>query len=1066
MSGFNLSDWALRHAALVRFFIVALAVMGVLAYQRLGQSEDPPFTFKIMVVRTHWPGASAREVEQQLTDKIEKKLQEAPHVDRIVSYSKPGESVVMFFAKDSAPASVIPDVFYQVRKKVGDIRHTLPAGIQGPFFNDEFGDVFGSIYALTGDGLSYAQLKDYADDIRDELLRVKNVAKVDLIGEQDERIYIELSNTKLATLGLDINTVFQALAQQNAVSGAGFFETAADRIYLRPSGEFDTVAGVRETIVRAGGRQFRIGDIAEVSRGYVDPPSPRLRYKGVPALGIGVSMAKGGDIIELGGALRAVVARLQAKLPVGVDLNEVASQPDAVRRSVNDFVRSLAEAVIIVLIVNFFSLGFRTGMVVALSIPLVLAVTFLLMGLFDVGLHKISLGALVLALGLLVDDAIIAVEMMWVKMEQGWERTKAAAFAYTSTAGPMLSGTLVTVAGFLPIATAESATGEYTRSIFQVNAIALLVSWAAAVVVIPYLGFRILPDPHAASAPGLFARRLPRLVAALARVKQRFGGGRPDAAHGPHDVYGTAFYRGFRRLVQWCVRHRWIVIAVTVALFALSVYGFQFVQQQFFPSSTRLELLVDLRLPEGSSLKAVEREVSKLEAVLAQEPGIDNYVAYLGSGSPRFYLPLDQQLPATNFAQFVVLTKSIEAREALRARLITLFDEDFHGLRANITRLENGPPVGFPVQFRVSGEDIPTLRKLAAEVAEIMRANPHVSNVQYDWDEQSKIVAIDVDQTKARLLGVSSQELAGFLNTSLVGYGITAFREADKSIEVVLRGDKIERERLSLLADLAVPTKAGKSVPLAQIATIRYSFEPGVVWRRNRLPTITVRANVYGEAQAPTVTAQISPTLDPVRAKLPDGYLLETGGAVEDSERGQKSVAAGMPLFILVVLTVLMLQLQNFSRVVLVLLTAPLGLIGVTLFLLLFNKPFGFVAMLGTIALLGMIMRNSVILVDQVQQDIAAGRSEWEAIIESTVRRFRPIVLTAAAAVLAMIPLTRSTFFGPMAVAIMGGLIVATALTLLFLPALYAAWYRVGRAGHADRANAPDSVGPEAPQVG
>jgi multidrug efflux pump len=1043
VSRFNLSDWALRHTALVRFFMIALAIMGVLAYQRLGQSEDPPFTFKIMVVRTNWPGASAREVEQQLTDKIEKKLQEAPHVDRIVSYSRPGESVVMFFAKDSAPASVIPEVFYQVRKKVGDIRHTLPAGIQGPFFNDEFGDVFGNVYALTGDGLSYAQLEDYAEDIRSELLRVKNVAKVELIGEQDEKIYIELSNTKLATLGLDINTVFQALAQQNAVSGAGFFETTADRIYLRPSGEFDSVGSVRDTVIRAGGRQFRIGDIAEVSRGYVDPPAPRMRYQGEPALGIGVSMAKGGDIIELGRELRATVARVQTRLPVGVDLHEVASQPDAVRRSVNDFVRSLSEAVFIVLIVNFFSLGFRTGMVVALSIPLVLAVTFLLMGLFDVGLHKISLGALILALGLLVDDAIIAVEMMWVKMEQGWERAKAAAFAYTSTAGPMLSGTLVTVAGFLPIATAASATGEYTRSIFQVNAIALLVSWVAAVVVIPYLGYRILPDPRAPITPGLLARHLPGIAAAIDRLKRRFGGA--DPAQGHHDVYDTAFYRRFRLVVQWCVRHRWVVIAVTVALFALSVFGFRFVQQQFFPSSTRLEVLVDLRLPEGSSLKAVEREVGKLEALLAQEEGIDNYVAYVGSGSPRFYLPLDQQLPAANFAQFVILTKSIPAREALRARLIRLFDEDFHGLRANITRLENGPPVGFPVQFRVSGDDIPTLRKLAAEVAEIMRGNPHVSNVQYDWDEQSKIVAIEVDQSKARLLGVSSQELAAFLNTSLVGYGITSLREADNSIEVVLRGDKVERERLSLLADLAVPTKAGKSVPLAQLATIRYGFEPGVVWRRNRLPTITVRANVYGDAQAPTVTAQISPTLDPVRAKLPDGYLLEIGGAVEDSERGQKSVAAGMPLFVLVVLTVLMLQLQNFSRVVLVLLTAPLGLIGVTLFLLLFNKPFGFVAMLGTIALLGMIMRNSVILVDQIQQDIAAGRSQCEAIIEATVRRFRPIVLTAAAAVLAMIPLTRSTFFGPMAVAIMGGLIVATALTLLFLPALYAAWYRVGQ---------------------
>jgi multidrug efflux pump len=1038
MTGFNLSEWAIRHRALVGYFIIAVALMGVYGFQRLGQADDPPFTFKVMVVRTLWPGATAQEVEQQVTDRIEKKLQEAPHVDRLTSFSRPGESVVLFVAKDSAPAAVIPEVFYQVRKKIGDIRQTLPAGVLGPFVNDEFGDVFGNIYALVSDELSYAQLKDYADRIRDELLRMKQVAKVELFGTQDERIYLEIANAKLATLGLDLNSVLQALARQNAVAGAGFFETASDRIYLRPSGAFDTVESVRDTVIRAGGRALRIGDIAEVRRGYVDPPAPRVRYRGQQAIAIGVVMTQGGDIIQLGKDLRAEVQRLRGQLPLGVELEEVASQPDVVKRSVNNFVKALTEAVLIVLGVTFFSLGLRTGMVVALSIPLVLAATFLLMWWLDIGLHKISLGALILALGLLVDDAIIAVEMMWVKMEEGWDRARAAAFAYTSTAGPMLSGTLVTVAGFLPIATARSSTGEYTVSIFQVNAIALLISWLVAVVVIPWLGYQMLPDPRAPRQPNLFARW-------LRRASQKPVVAVATGVHREYEVYHTPFYRRFRMVVEWCVRHRWIVILITIALFVLAIVGFGRVQQQFFPASTRLELMVDLRLPEGSSLKAVEAEVHKLEGMLQKEPGIANFVAYVGWGAPRYYLGLDQQLPAANYAQFVILTENVEAREALRTRLIRWFEQDFPGLRASIARVENGPPVGFPVQFRVSGPDIPTLRALANEVAAVMRGNPHLSNVQSDWDEQSKIVAIEIDQDKARLLGLGSQDLANTLNTSLNGLAVTGFRERDKSIDVVLRGDALSRAQLALLGDLTVPTPSGKSVPLAQLGRIQYGFEPGVIWRRNRLPTITVRANVYGEIQPATVTARIEPLLAPIRAKLPEGFRLETGGTVEESAKGQGSVMAGIPLFVLVVLTVLMIQLQNISRVVMVVLTAPLGLIGVTLFLLLFNKPFGFVAMLGTIALFGMIMRNSVILVDQIQQDIAAGRSQWEAIVESTVRRFRPIVLTAAAAVLAMVPLSRNAFFGPMAVAIMGGLIVATLLTLLFLPALYAAWYRVRR---------------------
>ncbi|MGB8436322.1 MAG: efflux RND transporter permease subunit [Burkholderiales bacterium] len=1023
MRRFNVSEWALNHRGLVLYFMIALFLTGALAFTQLGQSEDPPFTFKVMVISTKWPGATAHEVGEQITDKIEKKLQEEPRLDYLRSYSKAGESLVFFVAKDSAPSSLMPDIFYQVRKKIVDIRHTLPSGIQGPYVNDEFGEVYGNIYALSGQGFSYADLERYADRVRQELLRVPDVAKVDLFGKQDQRIYIELSNTKLATLGVDTQTIVSALAQQNAVTSSGFFETPTDRIFLRPSGDFDSAESIRETTLRAGDRLFKLGDIARVSRGYVDPPAPEVRFEGKPALAIGVSMAKGGDIIALGKRLDHEMARIRADLPVGLELEQITSQPRAVERSVGEFVHVLAEAVAIVLIVSLASLGIRTGVVVAISIPVVLAATFLAMYLFGIGLHKISLGALILALGLLVDDAIIAVEMMSAKMEQGWERFRAASFAYTSTAWPMLSGTLVTVAGFLPIATAASSVGEYTRSIFQVTAIALAISWIAAVLFVPYLGFRLLPE-RARKGDGPSAN--------------------PSAAH--HDIYRTAFYQRFRRLVEWCVARRKTVIVTTLAIFAISLVGFRFVPQQFFPDSTRPELLVDLRLAQGVSHTATESAVKRFERILAREEGIENFVAYVGSGTPRFYLPLDQQLANENFAQFVILAKGLAERERLRAKLIELFRNDFPTLRASVARLENGPPVGFPVQFRVSGEDIPTVRRFAERVAEVMRTNSNLSNVQFDWAEKSKAIKVDIDQDKARLLGLSSQDLSTFLDTSLNGLTVTRFREGDKSIEVVLRGAAEERARLSYLQDLSVHTRTGKSVPLAQIARISYGFEDGIVWRRDGLPTVTVRANVYGNIQAPAVTAQILPELEPIKAELPAGYLIATGGAVEESAKGQASVMAGMPLFLVVVLTVLMLQLQNFQRVLIVVLTAPLGLIGVTLFLLVFNQPFGFVAMLGTIALSGMIMRNSVILVDQIEQDREAGLPLATAIVEATVRRFRPIALTAATAVLAMIPLTRSAFFGPMAVAIMGGLIVATALTLLFLPALYAAWFRASPA--------------------
>lgn len=1009
---FNLSEWALKNPQIVLFMMLVLGAVGVMSYSKLGQSEDPPFTFKAMVVRTDWPGASAEEVARQVTERIEKKVMETGAYQSVMSYSRPGESVVIFLARDDINPRKVPDLWYQLRKKVGDIRHTLPPGILGPFFNDEFGTTFGNIYALTGKGFDYAVLKDYADRLQLQFQQVPDVGKVELIGLQDEKIWIELSNVKSATLGLPLAAVQQALEQQNAVSSAGFYETASDRVQLRVSGRFESPEQIRDFPIRVGDRTFRLGDVADIRRGFNDPPAPRMRFMGENAIGIAVSMKDGGDIIALGEALRAESARLQNTLPIGMELRSVSDQPAAVKASVSEFVQVLVEAVVIVLLVSFVSLGLRTGLVVALSIPLVLAMTFGFMNYFDIGLHKISLGALVLALGLLVDDAIIAVEMMAVKMEQGFNRIKAASYAWNSTAFPMLTGTLITAAGFLPIATAQSATGEYTRSIFQVVTISLLVSWVAAVIFVPYLGERLLPD-----------------------MVKKHGGA--------HDPYTTPFYRRFRALVEWCLRHRWLVIAATLVAFVGSLALFKYVPKQFFPYSGRLELVVDLKLAEGSSLNATEEQFLRLEEKLKTHPGIEHFVGYIGSGSPRFYLSLDQQLPQTRFAQFVITPYSIPDREAVREWLIQLLNEEFPTVMTRVSRLENGPPVGYPIQLRVSGEHIDVVRSLAREVADKVRENPYVSSVHLNWEEPTKVVYLNIDQDRARALGVSTASLSQFLQSALSGTRVNLYREDNELIEIMLRGPDRERQRLELLPSLAVPTETGGRVPLSQIATLEYGFEEGVVWHRNRLPTVTVYGDIYGNQQPVDLVNQILPTLEPIRQKLPDGYLLEAGGTVEDSARGQASVMAGMPLFVVVVMTLLMAQLKHISRSILVFLTAPLGMIGVTLFLLLFHKPFGFVAMLGTIALSGMIMRNSVILVDQIQQDVRNGAAEWQAIVGATVRRFRPIVLTALAAVLAMIPLSRSIFFGPMAVAIMGGLIVATALTLLFLPALYAAWFRV-----------------------
>ncbi|MDC5646237.1 efflux RND transporter permease subunit [Acinetobacter baumannii] len=1035
---FNLSEWALNNKGIVLYFMLLLGIIGAISYSKLSQSEDPPFTFKVMVVQTYWPGATAKEVSTLVTDRIEKELMTTGQYDKIMAYSRPGESMVTFVAKDSLTSAQIPDVWYNVRKKVNDIRHELPSGVQGPFFNDEFGDTFGNIYVLTGKDFDYALLKEYADRLQLQLQRVKDVGKVELIGLQDQKIWIEISNTKAVQLGIPVSAIQEALQKQNSIASAGFFETGTDRIQIRVSGQLQSVEDIKKMPLLVGDKTIQLGDVADVYRGFSQPAQPRMRFMGDNGIGIAVSMRKGGDIIALGKNLETEFAQLQKTLPLGMKLQKVSDQPVAVQRSIHEFVKVLAEAVIIVLLVSFFSLGFRTGLVVAFSIPLVLAMTFAGMNLFDVGLHKISLGALILALGLLVDDAIIAVEMMAIKMEQGYSRIKAAGFAWKTTAFPMLTGTLITAAGFLPIATAQSSTGEYTRSIFQVVTIALLVSWVAAVLFVPYLGEKLLPD---FTKTGHQAPWYVRLWARITKKPQPQTVAISQDHH--YDPYQSSFYLRFRKMVEFCVTYRKTVIATTVGIFVLSVLMFKMVPQQFFPPSNRAEILVDLKLEEGASLTATEQAVKKVEQFLSKQKGIDNYVAYVGTGSPRFYLPLDQQLPQASFAQFVVLASSLDDRDEICRSLETQIKQLLPQVRTRVSLLENGPPVGYPLQYRVSGEDLNLVRKEAQQVARVISENPNTTNVHLDWGEPSKIISIQIDQDRARQMGVSSLDLANFLNASITGSAIEQYREKRELIEIRLRGDKAERVEVASLASLAVPTANGTTVPLAQIAKIEYKFEDGLIWHRNRLPTITVRADIRTNLQPATVVGELAESMDKLRAELPSGYLIEVGGTVEESARGQSSVNAGMPLFLAVVMTLLMIQLKSLSRATIVFLTAPLGLIGVVLFLLLFNKPFGFVAMLGTIALSGMIMRNSLILIDQIEQDRQAGHPTWEAIIDATVRRFRPIILTALAAVLAMIPLSRSIFFGPMAVAIMGGLIVATLLTLFFLPALYAAWFKV-----------------------
>ena len=1036
-TGFNLSKWALDHPALTRYLMLVLMLLGVFAFFNLGQDEDPPFTFRVMVVRAYWPGATAQQVAEQVTDKLERTLQEVPFADKIRSYSKPGESQIIFQVKDYSKPSDVANVWYTVRKKIGDMRGSLPAGVVGPFFIDDFGDVYGVIYALQADGFTPAEVKKFADDVRQKILRVQDVAKVELFGVQDEKVFIEISQKKLAVMGIDMGAVIAQLAQQNAIESAGTLNLPTDAIQLRVNGQFNDLESLRQMPIRGfSGQQIKLGDLGTIKRDYIDPPLVKVRHNGEPVIGLGVSMAKGGDIIELGKALKVSIANIEKSLPVGVKLVQVQDQPQAVSSSVNEFLKTLVEAVAIVLAVSFLSLGLhkrpgihplwrrwtldiRPGLVVGITIPLVLSVTFLAMDYFGIGLHKISLGSLIIALGLLVDDAIIAVEMMVRKMEEGYDKVRAATFAYELTAMPMLTGTLITAAGFLPIGLAKSITGEYTFAIFAVTVIALLISWVASVYFVPYLGTLLLKAP-------------PHVNASEQAI---------------HEMFDTPFYNGFRSAVTWCVFNKWKTIAITLIIFMLGIVGMGKVQQQFFPDSSRPEIMVELWLPEGASFVASEEVAKRVEKRLMAEQGVNSVSTWVGSGVPRFYLPLDQIFPQSNVSQLIVVSKDLKFRESLRVKLPALLAAEFPEVRGRVKLLPNGPPVPYPVQFRVVGADPLALRLKADEVKAAMRTNPNTRGVNDNWNESVKVIRLEVDQAKARALGVTSQSIAQASRTISSGSTIGQYRDGDKLIDIVFRQPQSERDAMTDLAGAYVPTASGKSIPLLQIAKPVFNWEPGVMWREGRSYAITVNADVIEGIQGATVTQQLLPDLKKIEAQWQEKdageYRIEVAGAVEESSKGSASIAAGMPLMLFVTFTLLMLQLQSFSRALLVFITGPLGIAGVAGALLVLERPFGFVALLGVIALMGMIQRNSVILIDQIEQDRAAGVPAWEAIVESAVRRLRPIVLTAAAAVLAMIPLSRSVFWGPMAVAIMGGLIVATALTLLALPAMYAAWFKI-----------------------
>lgn len=1018
MKNINLSRWALENQPMIRFLLAVFLFAGVFAYFALGQEEDPPFVFRGMVVRVYWPGATSMQMAQQVADPIEKVLQEVPYANKVKSYSKPGETVIFLMLKDSAPPKQIPDVWYTTRKRVSDMAMTLPRGVVGPFYNDEFGDTFGVMLGFSADGFDYAELKDFVRQVRQELLQVPDVAKVEMFGLQAEKVYVDISHRKLAELGIHADQLIRELNAQNAVVDQGVLSLEDQKVWSRVQGQFNSVEELANLPIRAGKNTILLKDIGEVRRGYQDPPVTKVRFNGKEVIGVGISMVNGGDIIRLGENLQKAERRILEALPQGIQMARMTDQPRSVKSSVDEFVKVLIEAIVIVLAVSFVSLGLHTkpfrvdirpGLVVALTIPLVLALTFLAMKFFNINLHKISLGALIIALGLLVDDAIIAVEMMVRKLEEGYSRFDAAIFAYDSTAIPMLTGTLITAAGFLPIALARSAAGEYTFSIFAVTSLALILSWFVAVIFVPYIGYWLLKKPTGEQ----------------------------------HEVFDTPFYLGFRKLIEACINYRWLTIGVTVAAFVLGGYSFRFIEQQFFPDSNRSEIMVNLWLPEGASYYESEAQAKKLEAWLAQQVEIESYSTFVGNGAPRFYLSLDQKFVQSNLVEFIVYPKSYQDRESIRPKLNAFLEQNFPDVRHRTTLLPNGPPVAYPVQFVVRGPDPFVVRAVADQVKGAISSSEYIRGTHDNWNENIKVMKMQVDQARARALGVSSESIAQSSQVVLSGSVIGQFRENNRLIDIVLRNPENERSSLEELQNATVPTASGKFVPLSQVGKLDIGFEPGVIWRENGDFAITVKADVVQGIQGTTVALALNKALEPMRAQLPLGVKINLDGLAADSGDAQKSILVNVPLMLFIVLTLLMMQLKSFGRTLLVYLTGPLGIIGAALALLLSGKPFGFVAQLGVIALFGMIIRNSVILIDQIEQDRTAGVHPFEAIVGSTIRRSRPILLTAAAAVLAMIPLMRSQFWGPMAVAIMGGLIVATLLTLFFLPALYAAAYKI-----------------------
>ncbi|KAA8710165.1 efflux RND transporter permease subunit [Pseudomonas cannabina] len=1018
---FNLSEWAIKHQSFVWYLMFVALLMGVFSYMKLGREEDPSFTIKTMIIQTRWPGATVDETLEQVTDRIEKKLEELDSLDYVKSYTRPGESTVFVYLRDTTNAKAIPEIWYQVRKKVDDIRGQFPQGLQGPSFNDEFGDVYGSIYAFTTDGFSMRELRDYVEKVRADIRDVPGLGKVEMIGQQDEVLYLNFSTRKLAALGIDQSQVVQSLQSQNAVTPAGVIEAGPERISVRTSGQFASEKDLAAVNLRINDRFYRLSDVADITRGYTDPPKPLFRFNGKPAIGLSIAMQKGGNIQAFGKALHERMDATTAELPVGIGVHKVSDQAEVVNKAVGGFTSALFEAVIIVLLVSFVSLGFRAGLVVACSIPLVLAMVFVFMEYSGITMQRISLGALIIALGLLVDDAMITVEMMVTRLEMGETKEQAATYAYTSTAFPMLTGTLVTVAGFVPIGLNNSSAGEYTFTLFAVIAVAMLVSWVVAVLFAPVIGVHILS----------------------ANIK-------------PKSEEPGRVGRAFNSSMLWAMRHRWLAIGITVGLFAASLLSMQFVQNQFFPSSDRPEILVDLNLPQNASINETRKVVDLFEASLKDDPDIERWSTYIGQGSVRFYLPLDQQLENPFYAQLVIVSKGLEERGALTARLQKRLRDDFVGIGSYVQALEMGPPVGRPLQYRVSGENIDKVRQHAIELATLLDHNPHVGEVIYDWNEPGKVLRIDINQDKARQLGLSSEDVAKLMNSVVSGSTVTQVRDDIYLINVVGRAEDAERGTPETLQNLQIVTPTGISIPLLAFATVGYELEQPLVWRRDRKPTITVKGSVRDEIQPTDLVNQLKPEIDKFAAGLPVGYKVATGGTVEESSKAQGPIASVAPLMLFLMATFLMIQLHSVQKMFLVASVAPLGLIGVVLALIPTGTPLGFVAILGVLALIGIIIRNSVILVTQIDAYEKSGYLPWDAVVEATEHRRRPILLTAAAASLGMIPIAREVFWGPMAYAMIGGIIIATLLTLLFLPALYVAWYRIKEPTDEQRREASD----------